>query len=144
MAINIDTNYSTQEAIFKFGAVTGNIYKLDAEQLSDVGVAIDSYIQTALLSPAETGNECTFTGLVMRVKGSGSLQITLTGEDGSDSFSAAPLTLSTAPGRALQRNLNYVNSKCSVKLRTSNYGEYFSIHKFILYASKLWEERPQV
>jgi hypothetical protein len=144
MTINVDTNYSTQEVVFKYGAVTGNIYRIDSGQTSDAGNAIDSYFQTALLSPAETGNECTFTGLVLRAKGNGSLQITLSGEDGSDSFSAAPLTLSTAPGRALQRNLNYVNSKCSVKLRTSNFGEYFSIHKFILYASKLWEERPQV
>jgi hypothetical protein len=142
-SINIDVNNSTQQTEFKYGSSTGNIYKLSTA-LDDAGTAIDSYIKTALLTKFKDGNNCTYTGLVLRVKGSGSLTINLTGEDGSNTVNVSALTLSTAPGYALQRNFNYVNSKCSVKLRVSNSGEYFSLHNFILYTTKLWNERPQI
>ena len=142
-SINIDVDNSTQLTTFKYGSAAGNIYKLSTS-LDDAGIAIDSYIQTALLSPVNDGNDCTFAGVILRTKGSGQLQISLIGEDSSRSTVIPALTLSASPGFALQRNVNYVNSKCSVKLRVSNSGEYFSIHNFILYATKLWAERPQV
>lgn len=142
-SINIDVDNTTQATVFKYGAAAGNIYKLVSDQLYDAGTAIDAYIQTALLGPGEGMEVSAFVGLRLRAKGAGNLTITVSSYDGALSTSIPALTLAASPGVPIHRNFNYVAEKCSVKLRVSSAGEYFSLHDFILYATKLWEERPQ-
>jgi len=142
-SINIDVDNTTQVTVFKYGSVAGNIYKLVDGQLYDDGTAIDAYIQGALLAPSDDMSVHAFVGLRLRAKGAGSLTITVSSYDSSNAATIPALTLAASPGFPIHRNFNYVAEKCSVKLRVSSAGEYFSISDFILYATQLWQERPQ-
>lgn len=119
---------------------TAGLYDVKDGLTDDYGNAIDSYVQLALKT-ASAGWINHFGGIKLRVKGSGSLQITVQGEDNSNPVTALPLTLAASPGKELDRLINYVNEKCSIKLRTNQFGEYFILSEFTLFAKALWLRR---
>lgn len=129
--------------IFKFGYVGGNVRKLDTTSLLDYGNAIDSYVK---LPHLPQGNELDdsvnhFTGARLRVKGAGSLQITGEGLDGSNPFTALPVTLGATPGRIPFAGFNFVSERCALKLRVNATSEWFNLSKVSLQVTPLWEER---
>lgn len=129
--------------VFKFGSVAGNVYKYNPALLLDSGAAIDSWVEFPLLPSGDVDDTINnYTGIRIRVRGSGSLQITGGGIDGANPFTAQSLTLS-ATRAALFRGFNFNGEGCAVKLRMNSANEWFALTKFILYLSVLWDERPQ-
>jgi len=134
---------SNKQSAFKYGSVEGNVNILDPDATDDLETAISSYVQFPHLPVDEEGNIYHFTGARFRVKGSGSFDITIQGEDAVQSISAASLVLSAAPGRELFRGFNFVNEKASVKIGVDGAGESFTLTKFVLYSKIEWETRPE-
>lgn len=140
-SIALDVDYTTKKAVFYYGST--NIYKLDETALDDAGIAIDSYIKTSGITFRDDEGLNTFTGLRLRISGSGSLQISVMGEDDSNIKTQKPYTLATSVGKPILRPLNYVSERCFIKLRVSNSNEWFRITSMRVFGLPIWYERPQ-
>lgn len=142
--IVVDVIDATKEPVFKYASTTGNVYKLDTTAgFLDAGTAIDSFVHFAHLPRGENEEVQHFAGVGLRIRGSGILQLTGSGLDDVQTINIPSLVLSALPGRPLTRSFNFVSEAISLKLRTSNSGEYFILTRFSLYAKPLWMMRPE-
>jgi len=141
-SIIVSVIHATKTSQFEFGALNGNVYKLDSAATDDFGTAIDSYVHFGHLPADDTGNVWHFTGARFRVKGVGNLDIRVESEDAVLSLIATSLVLSASPGRELFRGFDFVNEKASVKVGVDGAGERFTLTKFALFGKIEWETRP--
>lgn len=135
-----DVDATTGESIIHIAVAGGNIYDMKAGLTDDYGNAIDSYIQFNLKT-ALSGWINHFGAVKFRIIGSGSLLLTVYGEDSSNIQTLPPLTLASAPGLEPYRLFNFINEKCSIKIRTHLFGEYYTVSKYMLFAKALWIAR---
>lgn len=138
--ILVDTDNATQRSILYLGSLDGNIYIIDPLVLTDYGSAIAPMAEFPFL-PTETDTINHFTGVKVRVSGSGDLLISGRALDDSQTFGSAPITLDAAPGLSYFKGFNLTTERCAVKLRLGGIGEYFNISKFTLYQTPVWEDR---
>jgi hypothetical protein len=118
---------------------------MDENLILDFNNAIESWIEFPLLPDGEVDDSVNhYTGVRLRARGSGTLQITGKSLDAASTFTAASLTLAASPGKPLFRGFNFVSERCSVKLRMNLANEYFILTKFALFIAPLWEQRPEV
>ena len=141
--ILVDVNSSTKASVFKFGASDGNVYKLNSAATDDFGTAINAYVQLGHLPMDDEGVVYHFTGIRLRVKGSGAFDISVQGEDAVQTLTVSSVTLSLLPGRELFRGFDFTNEKASVKVGVDGSGEKFTLTKLVLFLSPVWETRPE-
>lgn len=127
--------------IIHIAVAAGNIYDMKDGLLSDYGNAIDSWFKTNLKTVL-AGWVNHFGGMKLRVKGTGSLQISLFGEDDVATAILSPITISASPGSEYDRLCNFINEKCSIKFRVNQFGESYVFSQVILFAKALWLRRP--
>lgn len=142
-SIVVDVASATRQSILKLGSLTGNVYKLDTAATDDFDTAISSYVQFGHLPFDDDEKIWHFTGIRLRARGTGALDIQLFGEDGIRTETPSSIVLAELPGQAIFRGFDFTNEKCSVKIGIDEIGERFTITKFILYAKVEWEIRPQ-
>lgn len=128
---------------FEFASSDGNVYHYDTAATDDYGTAIDSYGQSALAYHADDGAICHFNLLRFRIKGTGTLLLTLSGEDGVVTANPPSITLASSPGKEINRLINFVNERMSVKWRTNAVGEFWSLNRLIIGGAPIYNERPQ-
>ena len=136
-AINLDL--TTNNVPYLLVCQTPNIYEIKAGALNDYGNDIETIMRSAPLTADEEGGIVHFDSLRLRIRGTGSLQIKLSGEDAVDIQTLVPLDLELLPGREFLRLANLVNEKCIVELKTQ--GGKFSINKLVLFAAPVYAER---
>jgi hypothetical protein len=141
VSISGDKDPVTNKSILHI-ALTNNVYDMKDGITDDFGNAIDSWIWTSLKT-AGAGWINHFGGMKLRVKGNGLLQISMYGEDEVFQSNAPSITLQATPGREFDQLINVLNEKCSVKLRVNNFGEYFTLSEFTLWAKPVYLRRPQ-
>lgn len=108
------------------------------------------FIQTALIdsrSAARSGgssgeNINHYTGVRMRVVGSGSLEMTLRSQDNIRSVSLVPFTMASVARTSPFRLVNFVEQRVQLRIETLLIDEEFRINRIILYAKTLWIEEP--
>lgn len=108
------------------------------------------FVQTALLdargaargvgSSGENINH--YTGVRMRVVGSGSLEMTLRSQDNVRTVSLVPFTMAAIARISPFRLVNFVEQRVQLKIETLLIDEIFRINRIILYAKTLWTEEP--
>jgi hypothetical protein len=140
-SILLDFDYTTKKAVFYYAST--NAYKLSGSATDDATVAIDSWLKTTKFSITKNESEDTFTGLRLRILGSGNLAVTISGEDDSNPLALTARALATAPGKPLFYPLNYVSERASATIRVNSFGEWFKLKSFRIYGTPLWNERPQ-
>lgn len=133
-------NATTKAATLYFALAGGNIYPMLTTATDDFGNAIDHFIQSSLKT-ARSGWICHFGGLKLRVTGTGTLLITLQGEDNSNPVSPPSFTLSNGTGKELDRSINYINERMSVKLRVNTFGNRFTLSRLTVWGKELWLRR---
>lgn len=146
VSIVVDTINSTQEPTLKFAGYSGNVYKMDSTQANDFGTAIVNYAEFPLYLPQEEDVEdgiYHFGGVLLRIKGSGTLNITAKNQDSTVTLTAETLTLEAAPGADRLRLFDMVAQKCSVKISLALINETMTVTKFGLLYKWLWAESPQ-
>lgn len=148
MTIVADYDTTVNEAVIKFGALSGNVYKFDTAMLTDFTTAIDAWVEYALLPTDGSENVNHFAGFRARVKGSGIITASAKGLDGVDKAtfdSLGALTIdkvmALAPGKPWTQGMQLTTERASVKLRVNTANSYYTITKFSLYTAELWESR---
>lgn len=142
----LPTDASLNPYKLRFGSIDASsnyLWGYDASVITDDGVAIEAYWKFAPL-PIVVGEVGVFKVIRLRVRGVGTLELTLTNEDNSGSVTPPSLTLSTTPGKDLQRFINFVNEKMALKLRTNNLTHYWILDRADFYGCSLWPVRPSV
>jgi len=131
--------------VFKFGSINSGVVKLDFSTKLDLGVRIDNIIKFPLF-PVGGEDELInhYTGIALRARGAGLLDIYCEGLDAVNVLQAQSLVLSERPGRVLWRGFNFTAGHCSVTLVQPNVDSWMIMTKFILYVAPLWESRPAV
>lgn len=141
--IVVDIDTTTKESEFKFGALSGNVFVADESSLLDFGTAIDTWVEFPLYPQEDDYPVYHYAGVRLRIKGSGTLLITLSGLDNVQTATVPSLVLSASPGKPVFRGFNFTSERCSVKLRTNGASEWFVMTHFSLFYKKLWETRPE-
>lgn len=128
--------------ILKFGSLDGYVYAQDVDAKLDFGTRIEWLIKFPHL-PVGSDDEVVFhfTGIRLRARGLGTLQISFSGLDDIATGFAQGLNLIERPGRPLWRGFNFTSEHCSVTLELTNAGDWITMTKFILYPSVVWEGR---
>lgn len=134
----VEVDNTLKEATPRFGMYTGNVYKLDDTVKNDYGTAIDSWHEHALL-PTDSGLVNHYTGVQLKVKGVGTLNVTLRGLDSVDTLTAPPLTMALANRRPTFVGFNFTSYRAAVKLRVNSGDDYYIITKFELLSLGVWE-----
>lgn len=132
---------NNNNVLFKYSLTSGNIYSFDSTLHLDDGNNIHAYGATYLMGePSEAVSH--FDSIRLRLRGSGTLLITLTGEDEVLTLSPTSITSLALPGRALIRKFNFANERMSVKLEVNSAGDWFNVARLVSYANEQFAERP--
>jgi hypothetical protein len=132
------------EPILKIGSYTGYVSKLTEGLKLDLDtIKIIWFCKFPLFPVGGVDDQVQHaTGIMVRARGEGNLDIAAEGLDGVDSLQAQSLVLSEAPGKPLFRGFNFTSERCSVTLTGGTVGGYIIMTKFTLYMSPVWESRP--
>lgn len=120
---------------------SNGIYNLVEGVTTDYTNAIDSYVTTSLKAALSNWLNH-FAGIKLRVSGSGTLTVTLYGEDNSNNTSGPSVTLAATPGLEPDVLINFINEKMKVRFRVTSAGNYFTLSKVTIYSKPLWMRRP--
>jgi hypothetical protein len=131
------------EPILKIGSFASYVSKLTDGLRLDRGQKINWFCKFPLFPVGGVDDQVQhITGIMVRARGAGDLEIRAEGLDGVDSIQAQSLVLATNPGRPLFRGFNFTSERCSVTLTGASVNGYIIMTKFTLYMSPLWESRP--
>lgn len=83
-----------------------------------------------------------YTGVRMRVTGSGSLQMTMFAQDDIYSSVLTPFTMSTVTNIRPTRLMNFQHQRAMLEGKTTAIDEVFSINKIIIFAKAVFQEYP--
>lgn len=108
------------------------------------------FVQTAMLNTrgaartqgSQGENINHYTGVRMRVVGSGSLEMTLRSQDNVRSVSLVPFTMASVARTSPFRLVNFVEQRVQLKIETLLIDEKFRINRIIFYTKTLWIEEP--
>ena len=127
---------------FRMGFRLGNIYDIDSTTKLDDGLAIDQWIEFPLLPIGGIDNVIYhYTGINCRIKGDGTLNISMASLDEVDTLQAAQPSLVPLPGRSIFQGFNFTSERCAIRLGLTDANSWFILTKFILYYTEVWEDR---
>jgi hypothetical protein len=131
------------EPVLKFGSLDGYVFKIDPTQKLDNGLAIPYSLKFPLYPVGGMDEVVThFTGIRLRARGEGTLQVTCEGLDGASKLYCQSMLLTPLPGKPLWRGFNFTSEHCSVTLELNSTNDWMVLTKFILYPTPVWEGRP--
>jgi hypothetical protein len=140
---SIVVDLENEISVFKMGSRLGNIYQIDPTLKLDDGLAINQWVEFPYLPVGPDDNSINhYTGIRLRIKGEGNLNINISGPDRVDTLIAAQPTLLPAPGKTVFQGFNFTSEHCAVKLSLISANEWFVLTKFIVYYTLVWEDRP--
>lgn len=148
-SIVVNTKSTDSTPVFQYARYSGNIFSYDTLVQTDAvdstpanNVVIDNWGEFPFL-PHEADKKSKdgtyhFAGIVGRIKGSGSLDITMKGLDSGQTLTATSITLAASPGKEVNQIFDFSATRCSLKLRMDSAGEWFSMTKFTLLSRWVW------
>jgi hypothetical protein len=83
-----------------------------------------------------------FTGVRMRVVGSGELEMKLISLDDVEEFEMVPFTLASTTNREPFRLANFNQQRALLEGKTDTINEVFRINRIILFCKPLWTDYP--
>lgn len=119
-----------------------DIKKLTTAQTSDSGTAIIGVLKTFLHSFGD-GTVDLFRFLRLRSKGTGTIQIQLSDQDGVLVSNPPSLVLSASPGTDLSRQINFTSEEMSIQLTISTLNATLTLTRIDTYGKVRWPWRPQ-
>ena len=126
--------------ILKIGSHDNGVFKQVDSTLSDNLVAIDTFLEFALIPQSHSGVINHYNWFRVNMKGAGNVQVTVHGQEDSLPKTYASFALN-ANGQDKLRKINFEGERCSVKLRLSNINEYFQLNSFLLNFTQRWNYR---
>src|SRR5689334_18872931 len=118
------------------GTGTGKIYDQLTSQLSDDGVAINSFYETYYApdiiqqqAMQLNSGRCLFAYFAARLEGAGTLNITAFGPGHVVSKAMAPITLTNPAQQNVERNMNFPRENVSFHIGTDAVGAWFKLTK---------------
>lgn len=140
MCIGIDID-AENRPVLKIGSSIG-ITNLDYQATEDAGVMIPTpTFQTAYLG-SEDVSVNQFGGIRLRAYGIGPLILQFLGLDNQVEVTPPVLTLSSTPGRFLQRDFCLTSQRGSLKCWTTQPNQQFWVTKISVYHVPMWVEEP--
>ena len=144
-SIWLDLDHTTQRPNFRFGSSEGSIYKETTSRTDFDGAStINSFIQFGYYPDDSVGTIVQATELRFRVKGSGTLGLTVRTLGGGTVISPPGLALSSESGMELTRLINIFSERIGLKVQTNNGTDWFQMYSLRINAEPLWFQRPQV
>jgi len=142
-SIAVDTLFTNQVPVFTIGAAN-NIYRLSASVLNDVDVAIPVPEIEYALEPEDNQSFLNhYTGVRVRVVGSGVLQVRVSGSDRNQTLNAKDIVMSAAPGYEMSRLFDFQAERASISFRVESIDEWFHINKRTMFIAPLWLSRGE-
>ncbi len=94
-------------------------------------------------STASRGEQIShFTGVRMRVTGTGNLDMELKSQDEIETQVLVPFVMANLTNRQPFRLANFKQQRAMLEISTDNINELFKINRIILFGSYLWNEFP--
>lgn len=97
---------------------------------------------TAVSQGSSGENISHFTGIRMRVLGSGQLDMTLYSLSEVESQELVPFTMANPNSREPFRLCNFNQQRCTLRIGTDAIDEQFTITRVIIFAKQIWTSFP--
>jgi len=137
----VEVDFSSKKTKFKYGSIAGGLYVRNPQTLNDYGNAINSFYRPGYVTADASGGVCQFQAIRARAIGSGSLYLKLYSIDNIQTITLPSFSLSTAPGKELDRILGFFNSeRASVEFGVTSIDHWFHLTKIRLASSSLWTD----
>lgn len=134
----IERPNGTAQMFFGNAGANGKIYQFSNAQLSDDGVAINSYYTTAFLLPADLeadlqvrSHRKLFGYLTANVEGAGLLALSAFLNNAAFSQTLQPLALSSPAPKDLELSINVTSERVAFQLGTSAAGSWFRLRRLV-------------
>lgn len=137
----VDIQFANKLAMMKWAGYIGNIYRTTIGLTDDDGVAIESFIRFAFISPDPRGGICLFSGIRLLIRGNGDLQIRVFSIDDAYTLDTPSITLAASPGIMKTREFLFENEKASIQIKVDQFGEWFSLRDYRVFGIPVWGER---
>jgi hypothetical protein len=137
--IVVDVDNTSKKSYLKFGSEEGNVHAYDETSTNDFGTAISSLIKFPFL-PQSEGEINHFGGVRLRCWGVGSLALSISGLDNTQTQGISGVNLSLAPGRYLWRPFNFSAERAALQLNSVGFSN-FRLAEVILFSKVLWLAR---
>jgi hypothetical protein len=137
----VDIQFANKLAMMKWAGYIGNIYRTTIGLTDDDGVAIESFIRFAFITPDKRGGICLFSGIRLLIRGLGDLQIRVFSIDDAYTLDTPTITLATSPGIMKTREFLFENEKASIQIKVDKFGEWFSLRDYRVFGIPVWGER---
>lgn len=142
-SIELDLDYATKKTILFFADKdSGVIYQTEDGLTNDWNNAIDSFTITSGLGRNSTGNINHYTAVRSRIRGAGSVSITLVGPDGIKTETVSGWALVLSPGGKYTRIINFEAEQLHVFLRCTALDNWFFWNELTVFSIPVWEELP--
>ena len=141
ISIVVDVDPVTGNSMLKYGST--NVYEMNELATDDFGNAINSFFETAPITPSRVGEICQFQALRYRVIGNGLATPQLFNVDRGLSAFQTSLTLANNPNADYHRLANFVTERMVVRFGVNAVGDFFILNNIVAYSKPLWSTRPQ-
>lgn len=99
-------------------------------------------LSTALDSKSTGENINHYNAVRMSLRGEGLLLMTAFGLDDVTSFELMPFTMQTSTNIEPTRNMNFVEQRMALEIKTTEINEYFKINRIIIFSRELYTSYP--
>jgi hypothetical protein len=142
-SILVQEDPTLEYPVLNYASSAGNVYSIDSATTNDASTAIpDPQIKTSLLSRWRDGTIEHFGRAVIRVQGSGNLDLQTSGLDGQHTTTPQVVVLATTPGYSKHLWINAESERIAVKLSTNAINEKFTFSGMTIYSAFKWSSRP--
>lgn len=138
--ISIIVDVEGNTPIFKVSGT--DVHRQVAGRTNDNSVAIPQFIKFGLSPEKSTGIINHFNFIKYRISGSGSLIPELRGLDDTNQVLPPPFNLSALPGAQIDRLINFVGEKMSLKIQMNSIDNDFDLSEVTIFFKPLWSQRP--
>lgn len=141
----IKVNDTTKASTIVFASSENGIFEYDDAARVDIAATkIEAFLESNLMEhPQNMGGINHFAGVRMRIRGSGTAQVRLTGYDGALTEAYPSIALASAPGAESLVRTDFLCEKASVKLTLNAAGNWFILSRIITFVKPQWMERPE-
>lgn len=142
VVLGATVNGSSQSGLYKIVSAKTNDTLYNTSNVSATVKIPDPLIQTAFSDVSESENIVHFTGLKLRVNGTGDLLPRLLSLDNVLTSSLVAIPMVTTTERQLVRLCNFQTQRAALELKTGSINDIFRINRIIIYVKEVFSEFP--
>lgn len=144
-SILIRVDDSTKVSKILFASSQNNLYQYDDTAYNDFTTTkIESFYETHLVEPeGSVGQINHYAGIRQRIRGSGSLALSVKSYDAVLQENYPSIALSATPGKETLILTDFMSERASFRFALAAINQWFHVNRYTIFCRSTWTERPE-